>query len=203
MLDVQWLETVHYNSAWEKQKILRDHVLHGGPSTVLGCEHFSVLTKGKRTQKKDEASTFDTHIPLVHTDRGGLTTLHNPGQLVIYPIVNLRAHKLGVREWVELLLESTVACLNKCNIIVIDKKFGVFTKNGKIASIGININKGISTHGIAINVCNDLTLFDRFNPCGVQNQKMDKVAHYAPATSTEILFQFWIEDFRQRLTLLN
>ncbi|MBY0386378.1 lipoyl(octanoyl) transferase LipB [bacterium] len=204
MLNVQWLQTIDYIQAWEQQKFLREQVLHGQAPTILGCEHFPILTRGKRVETLEkEIMNSNIEIPSVQTDRGGLVTLHNPGQLVIYPVFSLREHGLGVREWVELLLETTEVCLKKCNIILINKNNGLFTEIGKISSIGINISKGVSTHGIAINVCNDLSLFKMFDPCGIENQTMDKVANHSPSMTTEALFRLWVQAFSERLTLLN
>lgn len=203
MLDVQWLKTVDYSIAWEQQRSLREQVLLGDKATVLGCEHYPVLTQGKRAIGTTNSTEQRLQIPTIQTDRGGLTTLHNPGQLVIYPILSLREYGFRVREWVELLLETTSTSLKKCNIIVVSKNSGVFTEFGKIASVGININKGVSTHGIAINVCNDLSLFDHFSPCGVLHQKMDKVENHASGVTTEALFHLWANTLRERLTHLN
>lgn len=203
MLEAQWLKTIDFTTAWEHQKSLREQVLLGGRTTILGCEHEPVLTLGKRAIERTGSNNHKLQIPTVLTDRGGLATLHNPGQLVIYPILHLREYGFGVREWVELLLETTSASLKKCNIIVIGQNSGIFTKFGKIASVGININKGVSTHGIAINVCNDLSLFDHFSPCGVLHQKMDKVENHASDVTTEALFHLWTNTLRERLTHLN
>ena len=202
MLEAHWLGTVEYTETWEKQKSWRTQVSLGGPQIVLGCEHLPVITGGKRITK--DLSLFDKHsMPFVATDRGGLATFHNPGQLVVYPIFSLRKYDLGAREWVNLLLDSTVESLKKCNIILVEKNNGIFTKNGKIASIGININKGISTHGVAINVRNDLAVSNKLESCGIQNQKMDKVVNYAPEVSPESLFKLWVDSFKERLTLLD
>ncbi len=186
-----WLGLKDYKIVLDLQMKAHQQVSDQKTGVVIGCEHPIVITGGRRSQN----AVQHADIPVVQTDRGGLFTLHNPGQLVIYPICSLRELKTGVREWVDLLLETTSLSLKKCNIILISKNSGCFTKNGKIASVGITVSKGISRHGIAINVSNELQCFDLIDACGMRGQKMDRVRDYHANLTTEKLFAIWCDSF--------
>lgn len=195
----RWLGLVDYEAAWSLQKSLIPELLTKKAAILIGCEHPLVITHGRSVElQKSSATTPRGAIPEVYTDRGGLSTVHNPGQLMIYPLCNIKNNGITVREWVEFLLEVTKLCLEKCNIIIIAKNNGVFTSSGKIASIGLKINKGISTHGIAINTSNDLKDFSSISPCGVRNQSMDKAQNYDSELTTERVFALWLRVFHQQ-----
>lgn len=194
---IKWLGSMDYQKAWQLQKELGLCAAKNQEAFLMGLEHPTVLTQGRRLQQQPISQ--DLTIPVVQTDRGGMTTIHNPGQLVIYPIVPLRALGFGVREWVEFLLSVTQKTLLKCNIIIIYKSNGLFTKNGKIASLGIAIHKGISFHGLAINVSNDLEIFSKISPCGVQNQTMDRVCDSGVEVGTHALYLLWCDIFSKML----
>lgn len=201
-----WLGITEYTQAWRTQQEHHQQVRRGLPGTVLGCEHFPVVTCGRRSKLLEPATIHSRsemvvvggtphRIPIVQTNRGGLMTIHNPGQLVIYPIFSLRGLGLGVREWVQCLLEVTTLTLKKCNIILIDHNTGLHTQTGKIASLGIMISKGVNLHGIAINVSNELEIFRAIAPCGMAGQKMDRVSNHDLRISTEMLFEIWCDSF--------
>lgn len=187
----QWLGLCDYQDAWRLQQKFYEGVRSHGSNVLVGCEHPAVITCGRRASPV-QGST----LPMVQTNRGGLMTVHSPGQLVIYPICSLRNLKMGVRGWVEALLEITSLSLQKCNIMFIHKNNGIFTPNGKIASVGITISKGISLHGVAINVSNDLDIFKLIDPCGHQGQSMDRVQNHHAQISTEVLFRIWCDSFK-------
>jgi lipoyl(octanoyl) transferase len=195
-IQAEWLGLSEYNATWAFQQQCAQKVQLSKRGILLGCEHPNVITLGKRV-KYIKPST-EEGIPVIETDRGGLATLHAPGQLLLYPILSLREWHFGVREWVEFLLRTTQISLQKCNIIIISSNNGSFTKNGKIASIGISLHKGISTHGLAVNISNDLSLFSKISPCGVQNQAMDKVCNSTEITP-EAFFLIWCETFCELL----
>jgi lipoate-protein ligase B len=187
----QWLSLTDYNLAWKLQQEAHQKVQTGRRGILLGCEHPAVITCGRRASPPAEMP-----LPVVQTNRGGFMTVHNPGQLVIYPIFSLRELGFGVRDWVDALLEVTAMSLKKCNIMFVVQNNGLYTQNGKIASIGINVTKGISLHGIAINVSNNLEDFNLISPCGMHGQRMDRVAGYDSRVSTEMLFWIWCDSFK-------
>lgn len=187
----KWLGLREYQEVWMLQQKFQESVRSYGSSVILGCEHPAVITCGRRSSPMQESM-----LPIVQTNRGGLMTVHSPGQLVIYPICSLRKLKMGVREWVEALLEITSLSLKKCNIMFIHKNNGLYTEHGKIASVGIKISKAISLHGVAINVSNDLDIFKLIDPCGHQGQPMDRVQNHNSQISTELLFRIWCDSFK-------
>ena len=158
---------------------------------VLFLEHSSTLTLGYRLQESSverEIELFKSKgYDIVRSERGGLLTLHNPGQLVCYPIVNLRTLGLGAREWIEwnlALIKQTLAAFGVPADYKMDS-VGVFTEKGKIASLGVRIKNGVSTHGFAVNVKNDLRDFYEFNPCGLCSAGADGISNYVPEISLQ------------------
>ncbi len=158
---------------------------------MLFLEHPPTLTLGYRMDEKDaekEITYFkNKNYDVVRSERGGLLTLHNPGQLLCYPIVNLRSLKMGPFDWIESNLKLIKESLAAFNVPAFYKTdaVGVFTEKGKIASLGFRIKNGISTHGLAINVKNDLQDFYAFNPCGLCSAGADSISNYVPEISLE------------------
>ncbi len=117
-------------------------------------------------------------IPVVHIDRGGQVTYHGPGQLVVYPLLDLRRLKLGVRELVEALENSVIDTLALYGIQARGRRDapGVYVDARKICSIGIRVRRGSTYHGIAFNVGMDLEPFTRINPCGYEDLEMTQIS---------------------------
>lgn len=159
---------VPYEEGLDLQKRLADEV-RGDPSRayLILLEHPSVFTLGKNGSP---SNVLDAHgIPVVRTDRGGDVTYHGPGQLVGYPILNLRAMRLGVRTLVERLERVLVGALRDLGVEASRKEgcVGVWRGAAKIASLGLRIDRGVSRHGFALNVSNDLAPFGWIHPCGI------------------------------------
>lgn len=191
----QWFGKTDYIKSLQEMQLTAEKSRLTGDIYVMGFEYDAVVTLGLRANK-DLQTTEHSGFPVVLVNRGGLATLHNPGQAVIYPIVPIKKLKIFAKKWVETITNVTQKTLDKCNIIVLSKEIGVFTKNGKIASIGININKGVSTHGIAINVSNNTDDFKKIIPCGNALQTFDRVANYKNITTSDY-FELWQSEFRQ------
>ena len=117
-------------------------------------------------------------IPVVHIDRGGQVTYHGPGQLVVYPLIDLKRLKLGVRALVEALENSVIDTLEGYGIQARGRRDapGVYVDARKVCSIGIRVRRGCSYHGIAFNVAMDLEPFQRINPCGYAGLEMTQVS---------------------------
>lgn len=141
--------------------------------------------------EKEIAFFKQKNYDVVHSERGGLITLHNPGQLLCYPIVDLHSLKMGPFVWIEFNLKWIQESLKAFQVPskIQTDAVGVFTDKGKIASLGFRIKNGISTHGLAINVKNDLTDFASFNPCGLCQAGTDKVENYQPGVSLKSVQQ--------------
>lgn len=135
-------------------------------------------------------------ITILNIKRGGEATLHAPGQLVIYPVVHLPSLNLKVRDWIKLLEHITKAVLEDLGLLVWQegKYAGLYTKKGKIAFFGIHISKGLSQHGLSINVNNDLSLFEAIRSCGEKDRAHDKLLLYPKISlNAEELFFKWCD----------
>ena len=117
-------------------------------------------------------------IPVVQTDRGGQVTYHGPGQLVVYPLIDLRRAALGVREFVRALERAVIDLAAEFGIAAAARREapGVYVADRKLASVGVRVRRGGSLHGLALNVALDLEPFARINPCGYAGLRMTQLA---------------------------
>ncbi len=145
-----------------------------GPEVLMLLEHEPVLTMGRRAEVSDilvsEETLLKKGIAIYRVERGGLITYHGPGQLIGYPIFNIRGMGLGAPELVHRLEEVIINTLSVFGIAA-DRKEGergVWVKADKIASVGVAIRGGISFHGVALNYDPDLSHFELINPCGLK-----------------------------------
>lgn len=149
--------------------------------TVLIVEHTPVITLGARqSANKLQASReelAERNIDVVESRRGGGTTAHNPGQLVLYPILNLKQLGLDISEYIRKLEEIGIELLEQLGVSAERHKGfpGLWIKNKKIASIGVRVSKFVTYHGMAINIQNDLSIFDFIIPCGMDNIEITSV----------------------------
>jgi lipoate-protein ligase B len=165
---------VDYVQAWELQRRIHEHVAEGLLSNVLlMVEHPHVYTLGRRGKLNDVlASAAQLEVlgaEVHHTDRGGEVTYHGPGQLVGYPIVDVRAWGGGPLRYVRTLEDALVATLADFGIRAErgERPTGVWVGDAKVAAIGVKISRGVTTHGFALNVDPDLSYFDHIVPCGI------------------------------------
>ena len=177
----QWLlielPATEYTRAWDLQNNLvearKDGVID--KDIILLLEHPRVFTLGRRGGLKNLTVSEDflekAGIPLIHVERGGDITFHAPGQIVMYPIINLRAARLGVIDYVGMLEEVMIRTAADWGIEARRNPLnrGVWVGNNKLGSIGIAIRRGISFHGMAFNVNLSLEPFGWINPCGLQD----------------------------------
>ena len=165
-----------YNEAWKLQSDIVSARANGIIDTdiILFLEHPAVFTLGRRGGLDhllvSEEFLKTSGIPIVHVERGGNITFHGPGQLVAYPIVNLKARGIGVVDFVEALETVMLATVRTWGIAAERNPAnrGIWVGNNKMGSIGLAIRKGISFHGLALNVNVDLTPFSWIQPCGLQ-----------------------------------
>jgi lipoate-protein ligase B len=177
-----WLGTVDYLKARELQLALLEKVHAGAePNTMLLLEHPHVYTKGRLSKQTDvllpEEELAAKGIPVYETDRGGQVTYHGPGQLVVYPIINLREWG-GPVKYVRALEQVVIATLAEMEITANCESgnTGVWTDQGKIAAIGVKISRGIAFHGLALNVNTDLSLYQNIIPCGIADRSVTSMA---------------------------
>jgi lipoate-protein ligase B len=161
-----------YGEVLRLQECLREQrQANAIPDTWLIGEHPAVITQGVRGLESDLDPSGGTKgaIPVFHIDRGGMTTLHSPGQLIIYPIVRVRGGSLAAGRLARELLAGMEAWLRRelgIEAKPLPRQPGLFVQGRKLLSIGISVRGGVSMHGIAMNVSNDLSLWNRIVPCG-------------------------------------
>ncbi|MEQ1724196.1 MAG: lipoyl(octanoyl) transferase LipB [Pseudobdellovibrio sp.] len=199
-LEASFLGTMDYQKSVALQNDLLKLSQLSKNNYVVGLEHPAVMTLGYRAVQNDEI--FDNDIlPIERTGRGGLATIHSEGQLVIYPVINLRELNLGAREYVLILLETTRELLASIGVesFIDEKAIGLFTIHGKIAFCGVQIKNGISQHGLSLNVRNDLSLFSHIRSCGVQSPSFDSLRGYQVTHTLSELYEAWVEIFKTKL----
>ena len=164
---------VEYSDAWDIQLELVEAIKAGQSSnTLLLLQHPHVYTLGRRGDRDhvllDDSQLEARGIALHEADRGGQVTYHGPGQLVAYPVVNLRSWG-GPLRYVRALERAMLATLGQFDIQggLVDGRTGVWVENEKIGAIGVKITNGVAYHGLALNVTPDLSYFQHIIPCGV------------------------------------
>jgi lipoyl(octanoyl) transferase len=152
------------------------------PDVLLLLEHPPVYTRGRRSRPEELPMGEDWYrtqgIEVCDTDRGGAVTYHGPGQLVGYPVISLRPYGDDVHAYVRGLERVTIETLSGLGIEAetADGLTGIWTGGRKIGSIGVHISRGVTTHGFAINVNNDLQPFEWIVPCGIEGVRMTSAA---------------------------
>jgi lipoyl(octanoyl) transferase len=179
-LEVINLGLQDYQTSWQA---MTDFTNQRTPETLDQLwlvEHPPVFTQGQAG--KAEHLLFPGDIPVVQSDRGGQVTYHGPGQLVAYPLLDLRRLKIGVRELVTSIEQTIVATLAYYALESAAKPDapGVYVNGDKIASLGLRVRRGCSFHGLALNVAMDLAPFQRINPCGYQGLAMTQMKDLLP-----------------------
>lgn len=171
-LIVRRLGLQDYETVWRAMSGYTDCRDSSSTDEFWLVQHPPVFTQGQAG--KEEHLLMPGDIPVVQVDRGGQVTHHAPGQLVAYPLIDLRRRGLGVRDLVTLTENSIIGTLADLNITAYAKPSapGVYVDEAKVASLGFRIRKGCSYHGLSINVDMDLSGFARINPCGYQGLQM-------------------------------
>lgn len=200
-LDAAWLGQVPYEDAyWLQQSLLEKRRAGVRWDTLLLLEHPHVFTLGRRGAGDEllasEAELEKIGARVVKTDRGGQTTYHGPGQLVGYPIVDLKPARMGPIQYVRMLEQVLIAVLTRCDVEGhrIEGRTGVWTHGSlrpdlapplvgleaKIGAIGVRISRGITMHGFALNVSTDLSYFRHIVPCGMPDITVTSIASVLP-----------------------
>lgn len=165
-----------YTPVWQAMRELTDSRDAQIPDQFWLVEHDPVFTQGRAG--KPEHLLMPGDIPVVATDRGGQVTYHGPGQVVLYPLLDVRRARLGVRDLVSALENAVIALLAEYGVVAQARPDapGVYVGEAKIASLGLRIRRGASFHGVALNVNGDLSPFSRINPCGYAGMAMTRLA---------------------------
>ena len=169
-----------YESTWAAMTEFTNQRTPDTVDQLWLVEHPPVFTQGQAG--KAEHLLMPGDIPVVQTDRGGQVTYHGPGQLVAYPLLDLRRLKMGVRDLVTAIEQTIVATLASYGIDAYPKPDapGVYVNGNKIASLGLRVRRGCSFHGLALNVAMDLSPFMRINPCGYEGLAMAQMRDLLP-----------------------
>ncbi|MEO1084817.1 MAG: lipoyl(octanoyl) transferase LipB [Acidobacteriota bacterium] len=183
-LYASWLGRRRYRSTWRQQEAIRSRLQRGeGPERLLLLEHAPVFTLGRNASASDvtaDAEWLERHdVEVVETNRGGQVTYHGPGQLVGYPIVDLRPDRRDIGRYVSDLQETLIRTLAEFDVEARrrgGKDFiGVWVGDAKIASIGVHLARWVTVHGFALNVRTDLSHFEGIVACGLDDVEMTSI----------------------------
>ncbi|WP_045757822.1 lipoyl(octanoyl) transferase LipB [Xanthomonas albilineans] len=164
-----------YEPVWRAMQRFTDARDASSADELWVVEHEPVFTLGQAGKPEHVLAPGD--IPVLHVDRGGQVTYHGPGQLVVYPLLDLRRLGIGVREYVCRIEQAIIDTLDTWNILGErrDGAPGVYVGGAKVAALGIRVRRGCSFHGLSFNVAMDLEPFRRINPCGYQGLQVTAV----------------------------
>ena len=171
-MKTRFLGRQDYVPLWREMQKFTDEHDESTPDEIWFCEHPPVFTLGLNASKEHLLAPGD--IPVVQIDRGGQVTFHGPGQLMVYPLIDIRRANIGVRKLVTALEQSVVDLAAEYGVEAAARADapGVYVGGDKLASVGLRIRRGSSFHGMALNVDVDLEPFTRINPCGYAELEM-------------------------------
>ncbi len=173
---IRRLGRVEYEPTWRAMQRFTEERGAATPDEIWLLEHPPVFTLGANASRSHLLAPGD--IPVVQIDRGGQVTYHGPGQLVVYPLIDLRRLGLGIRDFVTALERAVIELAAGFGITAQARRSapGVYVGGDKLASVGVRVRRNGSYHGLALNVALDLEPFSRINPCGYQGLKMTQLA---------------------------
>jgi lipoyl(octanoyl) transferase len=187
VLHVRQLGRQPYMATWQAMEAYSEARGEEGADELWLLEHDPVFTLGQAGKPEHVLAPGD--IPVVRTNRGGQVTYHGPGQVVAYPLIDLRRRRLGVREFVNRIEQALIDTLATWDIRAERKEGapGVYVGGAKIGALGLRVRRGCSFHGLAFNVNLDDEPFSRINPCGYQGLQVTSVLKCGgPATLAEV-----------------
>ncbi|TFH22043.1 MAG: lipoyl(octanoyl) transferase LipB [Myxococcales bacterium] len=180
---VEYWGPLGYAAALERQRgIVTARIAGVAPDTIVAVEHPPTITLGRNAPSTDVVATpavlRERGIELVKTDRGGRATYHGPGQAVVYPIVGIADRGLGVKPWVAMLEEAMIGTLASFGLSARRRPEtpGLWVGSAKIASVGLRVERGVSYHGVSMNIGLDVSGFDAIVTCGIAGQPVTSVA---------------------------
>lgn len=190
-----------YEPVWRAMQSFTDARDEGCPDEIWLVEHDPVFTLGQAGRAEHVLGAGD--IPVLHVDRGGQVTFHGPGQLVAYPLLDLRRLKLGVREYVDRIEQAVIDTLGEWNIEAARREGapGVYVAGAKVAALGIRVRRGCTFHGLAFNIAMDLEPFSRINPCGYAGMAVASVADLGGPSGLEAVKPVLLEQMGRQLGL--
>lgn len=188
-----------YEPTWRAMQKFTDERQDATADEIWFVEHPPVFTLGLNASREHLLAPGD--IPVVQIDRGGQVTYHGPGQLMIYPLLNLRRLKLGVRDLVVALENAVIAYAAAQGITAQGSRSapGVYIDGAKLASVGLRIRRGACYHGMALNVFLDPEPFERINVCGYKDMRVTRLADHGVAAGLDRVAQDLTPHLKQGL----
>jgi lipoate-protein ligase B len=200
----EYLGKIALSRALARQEDAFGRVRAGGPDLILGFEADPpAITLGVRGNQGEDLlqpaeELRQAGFDLLQLDRGGQATLHGPGQLVIFPVVNIR--RVGARAWVELLARVTRLMARRLagqELRWNEAQPGLYENGDKIVAVGVRLRQGVSTHGLAINIRNDLGAFSRIRACGQAGARLGRLR---TDLGLKEAFEFWCACFQEEFS---
>jgi lipoyl(octanoyl) transferase len=185
-LKVRDLGLSDYLPVWRAMQEYTDGRGDDGVDQLWLVEHPPVFTQGQAGKAEHVLAPGD--IPVIQVDRGGQVTYHGPGQVVAYPLIDLRRLGIGVRDFVHRIEEAIIRVLDHYGVQGqrIEGAPGIYVNGDKIASLGLRVRRGCTFHGLAFNVNMDLEPFQRINPCGYAGLKVTQLSAFAAAGTARV-----------------
>lgn len=174
-----------YEPVWRAMQRFTDARNDETQDEIWLVEHDPVFTLGQAG--KPEHVLMPGDIPVIHVDRGGQVTYHGPGQLVAYPLLDLKRLKIGVRDYVHRIEQAIIDTLGDWNIAAVRREGapGVYVADAKVAALGIRVRRGCTFHGLAFNIDMDLEPFRRINPCGYEGLRVTSMLELGGPSSLD------------------
>jgi len=182
---VRRLGLADYETVWHAMQDFTDQRDESTVDELWLVQHPPVFTQGQAGKAEHVLAPGD--IPIIQIDRGGQVTYHGPGQIVAYPLVDIRRMSVGVREFVRCIEQSIIQVLKQYGVEGERRKGapGVYVNGEKIAFVGLRVRKGRSFHGLAFNIDMDLEPFQRINPCGYEGLVVTHLQAFSPVVFSE------------------
>lgn len=179
-----------------------------GSVYILGCEHEPVLSVGRslwkdyQGERKDFWNVTEQGMDIYLVSRGGKLTIHNPGQLTVYPLMNIKMLKMGIKEYLKSLFLITQKAFNDFGIsteIDFTNNYGMYVEGRKIVSAGLSYSEGWVSQGLSINLANDLQLFKTIDVCGMSCMQMTSALELGIRIDLQDFFNQWVRCFESTL----
>ena len=201
------LGVIGYQEAYALQRDLASQVAAGGLPTLLLCEHLCVVTLGRMSHDENillpKEAILKNNIAIHAIDRGGDVTLHSPGQLVAYPIFNLKNFGKDLKKYLNKLEQVVIDLLNEFDIVGtrLPGHTGVWVGKKKIASLGIGVKKWVAFHGVSVNVSNHLELFSMIRPCGLDVEVTSIEENIQSSVKMDLVKTLILKSFQENFDL--
>jgi lipoyl(octanoyl) transferase len=190
-----------YEPVWRAMQRFTDARDENTADEIWLVEHDPVFTLGQAGKPEHVLAAGD--IPVVHVDRGGQVTYHGPGQIVAYPLFDLKRMKVGVREYVCRIEQSMIDTMAEWNIHAERKDGapGVYVAGAKVGALGIRVRRGCTFHGLAFNIAMDLEPWHRINPCGYQGLQVTTLADLGGPSGMDAVKPVLLENLAKQFGL--